>query len=115
MKEEEQTENRKQLKGDDTEKNIETSKQENKQKEITLRKTDERERNTRENKPQIIREASEKEMCMAVTNMLKQVCNVEVLIDRIITSVKEQLRRKSRNYTRRKHTICVKRSKTQSQ
>ena len=52
MKEEEQTENRKQLKGDDTEKNIETSSQMNKQKEITLRKNDERERNTGKTKPQ---------------------------------------------------------------
>ena len=52
MKEEEQTENRKQLKGDDTEKDIETSSQMNKQKEITLRKNDERERNTGKTKPQ---------------------------------------------------------------
>ena len=64
MKEEEQTENRKQLKGDDTEKNIETSSQMNKQKEITLRKNDERERNTGKTKPQNITEGSEKEICM---------------------------------------------------
>ena len=60
MKEEEQTENRKQLKGDDTEKNIEKSSQNNKQKEITIRKNDERERNTGETKPHNITEDSEK-------------------------------------------------------
>ena len=64
MKEEEQTENRKQLKGDDAEKEIETSSQENKQKEITLGKNDKRERNIGENKPQNITEDSEKEICM---------------------------------------------------
>ena len=52
LKEEEQTGNQKQLKGDDTERNIETSSQMNKQKEITLRKNDERERNTGKTKPQ---------------------------------------------------------------
>ena len=45
--------------------------------------------------------------------MLKQVSNVEVAIDGIITSVKEQLRRKSRNCIQRKHTTYVKRMKTQ--
>ena len=50
LKEEQQTENRKQLKGDDTEKNIETSSQENKQKQITFRRNDEKERNTGETK-----------------------------------------------------------------
>ena len=50
-----------------------------------------------------------------VTNILKQVCNVEVVIDGIITSVKEQLRRKSRNCTQRKHATYVNRTKTQSQ
>ena len=64
MKEEEQTGNRKQLKGDDTERNIETSSQMNKQKEITLRKNDERERNTGKTKPQNVTEGSEKEICM---------------------------------------------------
>ena len=64
LKEEEQTENRKQLKGDDTEKDIETSSQMNKQKEITLRKNDERERNTGKTKPQNVTEGSEKEICM---------------------------------------------------
>ena len=44
MEEEEQTQNRKQLKRDDTEKNKETSNQKNKQKEITLRKNDDREK-----------------------------------------------------------------------
>ena len=48
-----------------------------------------------------------------VTNMLKQVCNVGVAIDGINTNVKEQLRRKSRNCTQRKHTTYVKRIKTQ--
>ena len=56
LKEEKQTENRKQLKGDDTEKNIETSCQMNKQKEITLRKNDERERSIGKTKPQNITE-----------------------------------------------------------
>ena len=64
LKEEEQTGNRKQLKGDDTERNIETSSQMNKQKEITLRKNDERERNTGKTKPQNVTEGSEKEICM---------------------------------------------------
>ena len=64
MKEEEQTQNRKQLKRDDTEKSKETSNQKNKQKEITLRKNDERERNTGKTKPQNITEDSEKEICM---------------------------------------------------
>ena len=50
-----------------------------------------------------------------VTNLLKQVCNVEVVIDGIITSVKEQLRRKSKNCTYRKHTTYAKRTKNQSQ
>ena len=36
----------------------------NKQKEITLRKNDERERNTGKTKPQNITEGSEKEICM---------------------------------------------------
>ena len=40
--------------------------------------------------------------------MLKQVCNVEVVIDGILTSVEEQLKRKSRNCTQRKHTTYVK-------
>ena len=40
-----------------------------------------------------------------VTNMLKQVCNAEVVIDGTITSVKEQQRRKSKNCTHSKHTI----------
>ena len=56
LKEEKQTENRKQLKGDDTEKNIETSCQMNKQKEITLRKNDERKRSIGKTKPQNITE-----------------------------------------------------------
>ena len=63
MKEEEQTENRKQLKGDNTEKEIETSSQKNKQKEITLRKNDEIERNIGETKPPNVTEDSEKEIC----------------------------------------------------
>ena len=50
-----------------------------------------------------------------VTNMLKQVCNAEVVIDGIITSVKEQLRRKSKNCVHRKHTTYAKRTETQSQ
>ena len=54
----------KQLKEDDTEKNIETRSQMNKQKEIALRKNDERERNSGKTKPQNIKENSEKEVCM---------------------------------------------------
>ena len=50
-----------------------------------------------------------------VTNILKQVCNVEFIIDSITTNVKEQLKRKSRNFTKRKHTTYVKRPKPQSQ
>ena len=64
LKEEEQTGNQKQVKGDDTERNIETSSQMTKQKEITLRKNDERERNTGKTKPQKVTEGSEKEICM---------------------------------------------------
>ena len=64
LKEEEQTGNQKQVKGDDTERNIETSSQMTKQKEITLRKNDERERNTGKTKPQNITEDSEKEIYM---------------------------------------------------
>ena len=48
--------------------------------------------------------------------MLKQVCNMEVVIkDSIITSVKEKLGKKSRNCTQRKHTTHEKRTKTQRQ
>ena len=50
-----------------------------------------------------------------VTNMSKQVRNAEEVIDGIITSVKEQLRRKSKNCIHRKHTRYAKRTKTQSQ
>ena len=50
-----------------------------------------------------------------VTNKLKQVCNVEFVIDSITKNVKEQLRRKSRNCTQKKHTTYVKRAKPQSQ
>ena len=64
LKEEEQTGNQKQVKGDDTERNIEISSQMTKQKEITLRKNDERERNTGKTKPQKVTEGSEKEICM---------------------------------------------------
>ena len=64
MKEEEQTGNQKQVEADDTERNIETSTQMTKQKEITLRKNDERERNTGKTKPQNVTEGSEKEICM---------------------------------------------------
>ena len=71
MKEEEQTGNRKQLKGENTEGNIETSSQMNKQKEITLRKNDERERNTGKTKPQNITESSEKEICMGCNKHVK--------------------------------------------
>ena len=51
-----------------------------------------------------------KRYAWAVTNILKQ-----VFIDSIITSVKEQLRMKSRNGTQRKHATYVKSTKTQSQ
>ena len=64
MKEEEQTGNQKQVKGDDTERNIELSSQMTKQKEITLIKNDEREINTGKTKPQNVTEGSEKEICM---------------------------------------------------
>ena len=62
LTEEEQTENRKQLKRDDTDKTIKTSSQNNKQKEITLRKNDEREKNSGKTKPQNITEESEKDI-----------------------------------------------------
>ena len=64
MKEEEQTENRKQLIGDDTEKNIETNSQKNKKKEITLRKNNERERNAGETIAQNMTENNKKEIGM---------------------------------------------------
>ena len=65
MKEEEQTGNQKQVKGDDTKRNIETSSQITKQKEIALRKNNETlERNTGKTKPQKVAEGSEKEICM---------------------------------------------------
>ena len=71
MKEKGQTKNRQQLKKDDTEnRKIETSTQKSKPKEITLEKTDERERNNGETKPlnltkpQNITEDGEKEICM---------------------------------------------------
>ena len=46
-------------------------------------------------KPNLKRQqkAVKRRYAWAVTNMLKQVCNVEVVIDGIITSVKEQLTR----------------------
>ena len=46
-----------------------------------------------------------------VTNMLKQVCNVEVVTDGITTNATEQLRRKSRNCTQRNHNTYVKKRK----
>ena len=49
-----------------------------------------------------------------VTNMLKQVCNVEIVIDGI-TRCKETTEKESRNCTQRKHTTYVTRTKTQSQ
>ena len=50
-----------------------------------------------------------------VTNMLKQLWNVEAVTDGITTNAKEQQRRKSRNCTQKEpHYIC-KREKTQSQ
>ena len=65
LKEEEQTENRQQPKGDDTEnKKIETSSKKNKPKEITLEKNDEKERNIGETKPQNITKNGEQEICM---------------------------------------------------
>ena len=65
MKEEEQTENRQQPKGDDTEnKKIETSSKKNKPKEITLEKNDEKERNIGETKRQNITKNGEQEICM---------------------------------------------------
>ena len=44
--------------------------------------------------------------------MMKQVCNMEVVIDRIITSVKEQLRRKL--YPEETHYICKKDQNSES-
>ena len=71
MKEKGQTKNRQQLKKDDTEnRKIETSTQKSKPKEMTLEKTDERERNNGETKPlnltkpQNITEDGEKKICM---------------------------------------------------
>ena len=60
--EEEQTENRQQVKREDIEKNREISSLKNKQKKITLGKNDERERNIGETKPQNIIEDGEKDM-----------------------------------------------------
>ena len=60
--EEEQTENRQQVKRDDIEKNREISSLKNKQKKITLGKNDERERNIGETKPRNITEDGEKDM-----------------------------------------------------
>ena len=60
--EEEQTENRQQVKRDDIEINREISSLKNKQKKITLGKNDERERNIGETKPQNITEDGEKDM-----------------------------------------------------
>ena len=60
--EEEQTENRQQVKRDDIEKNREISSLKNKQTKITLGKNDERERNIGETKPQNITEDGEKDM-----------------------------------------------------
>ena len=60
--EEEQTENRQQVKRDDIEKIREISSLKNKQKKITLGKNDERERNIGETKPQNITEDGEKDM-----------------------------------------------------
>ena len=45
----------------------------NKQKEITLRKNDERERNTGKTKPQNITEGSEKEICMGCNKYLANI------------------------------------------
>ena len=45
-----------------------------------------------------------------VTNMLKQVCNVEVVIDDINTNVREQPGRKLRNCTQRKHIYIYKKN-----
>ena len=65
--------------------------------------------------PKTQQKTMKKRYAWAVTNILKQVFNVEVVIDSIITSVKEQLRMKSRNGTQRKHATYVKSTKTQSQ
>ena len=46
--------------------------------------------------------------------MLKQVCNVEVVVAVIITSVKEQLRRKSKNCPEETHYICKKDQNSES-
>ena len=83
---------------------------------------DEKERN-RETKPQNITkpqnvtEESEKEICMGCNKFGERFAmwKLEVAIDGITTNVKEQLRRKSRNCTQRKHTTSVKRTKTESQ
>ena len=45
-----------------------------------------------------------------VTNILKQVCNVEVVIDDINTNVREQPGRKLRNCTQRKHIYIYKKN-----
>ena len=71
MKEEEQTENQRKLKADDTEKRIETSSEKIKQKEITLGKNDQRERNIGETKPQNIAEDDEKEICMGCNKYIE--------------------------------------------
>ena len=61
MKEEEQMKNKTTKRA---EKKIETSIQKNKQKEMTLGKNDETERDIREAKPQNVTEDSEKEICI---------------------------------------------------
>ena len=99
-------------------KKIETSSRKNKPKEIALEKNDERERNIGETKPQNITRPWKRDMYG-----MQQICwnrcamwKYEYMdIDGIATNVKEQLRRKSRNCTQRKHTIYVKKTKTQSQ
>ena len=115
LKEEEQTGNQKQVKGDDTKRNIETSSQMTKQKEITLRKNNETlEMNTGKTKPQKVAEGSEKEICMGWNKYVETGVQCGSCYRWYHTSVKEQLRRKSRNCIQRKHTTYVKRTKIQS-
>ena len=60
MKEEEQIGNQKQVKGDDTERNMKQVAKWPNKKKTTLRKNDERERNTGKTKLQNVTEGSEK-------------------------------------------------------
>ena len=83
----------------------------NKQKEITLRKNDERERSTGKTKPQNITESNEKEICMGCNKYVKTGVQCGSCYRWYHYKCEG---RKSRNCIQRKHTTYVKRTKTQS-